>query len=854
MLKKLHIKDDSTTLGNWQIFEVEDVCAKIKETYPVWPINARLYYKEIKPENDITPKDEVDIEFLKTIEGDIFLVNYPAGGVIQKLMDPFNLLGKVFSFLFPQPKQNIPSVAQRNTQNSSPNNELSARKNSPRPNGRIPDIYGTVRSTPDMLSVPYSTFINHEEVEYSFMCIGRGHYDISSVRDDTTDVSSIAGASVAIYPPFTSPNSGSPQLTIGSTITEPLYAAKKSSSVNGQVLRPPNAINTVGSSNIRFVYPNKIEVDSGANIDFTRVFVDGDSLTLSNATFTGSSITVNLNGQYTVLNVSATEITLIDPENINADWATLASYPTQATDYISPTLESVGVRWVGPFIVADATQQKILCNFVALNGLFKDNGTTQFAADVTLMTEVTPVDLNNVPTGAPETFSVVLQGSATFKSTRAISLKATPSFTGRCSIRARRISDTDLSFSGNVIDEVKWRDLYSLTPVTQLNFGNVTTVHSVTYATAGALSLKERKLNMLVTRKLPQRISGSTFTTELFATRNAADIISAIALDPFIGKRNPNELDFDNIYDTINDVISYFGTPLAAEFSYTFDNDNLSFEEMIKVIANVVGCEAYRRGNKIKLSFEKETEDSLLLFNHRNKLPGSETRAISFGLQNDNDGVELTYVDPTDDAVLTYYIPENRSAVNSKKIDSIGIRNKIQAYFLAKRAWNKLNHQRISTSFTATQEADLLLRNDRIIVADNTRTGTQDGQVDSRVGLELFLSQPVEFLPTQTYSIFLQHSNGTIEAVPITAGSVNYSVVLAHDTELPLALDDDNYAKTTYMIVGSAETQTRAFLVDEKDPDDNFTIKIKAINYDSRYYQNDKDYLNNVVDINGNIL
>lgn len=98
-------------------------------------------------------------------------------------------------------------------------------------------------------------------------------------------------------------------------------------------------------------------------------------------------------------------------------------------------------------------------------------------------------------------------------------------------------------------------------------------------------------------------------------------------------------------------------------------------------IADAVFCKAYRRGSSIKLTFEKETDSSVMLFNHRNKLPGSETRTATFGYINDNDGVELDYISPEDDAKVTYYVPADQSAVNPKKLDTIGVRSKVHAHF-----------------------------------------------------------------------------------------------------------------------------------------------------------------------------
>ena len=945
----------------WTTQEVSDIRDFLMEQFEEWPSTARIYHKQVSSATDVTPNDETEVERLGHLEGPFYVVVYPG--------EPITIIfAIVVVAAVVMAAQTPPTPTLRNTQNQSPNNELSERSNKPRPNARIPDIFGTVRSTPDLIAVPYKIFENNEEVEYSYMCIGRGEYDVPTlgIRDDTTRAIDIAGTSVEIYSPFTSPNSGdAPQLRIGTAINMPVLNVIRSNSVNGQVLRAPNDQNLRGNSNIRFSAPNEIQLNPAAGLDFTDKFAAGDTLTVAGAaeydsyltetktivafnggyfrfeipsstlpsvysagkkcvltgaqfsqyntdgfysasydlsgiyeiasvaleitgngtifspyvyycrinlvspssinpkwssangiTSTSAGIRVqngaeiyNLSGVYEILSVSDTIVTLSNPSAVNSQWGSIA-----VTNYISPSLSTTGPKWVGPFVLEKTDLSQVFANFVALNGLYKDDGKNQQRFDVTCEIELTPLNADDSARGPAETFQTTIEGSATYRSTRAVTLKADPTFTGRCAVRARRVTPSDLHFQGSVVDEIKWRDVYSVSPVTKTHFGNVTTVQAVTYATSSALAIKERKLNMLATRKIPLRVSGSTFTNELYPTNNAAEIISAVCLDAYIGNRQASEIDFDAIYNAVAEVEDYFGSSFATEFCYTFDSNNLSFEETIKSIADAVFCTAYRRGNIIKLSFEKETEDSTLLFNHRNKLPGSETRTVRFGNQDNFDGVSFKYIDPNDDAQVTYYIPEDLSAVNAKEVESLGVRNKLQAYLHAWRTWNKIRYQNVITEFTATQEADLLVNNDRILVADNTRPDTQDGEVISQNVLELTVSQNLKFGVYPEYTMFLQLYDGTLDAIPVVAGSSARKVVLSRAPRLPLSLEDDFYARTTFMLVGNSEPRENAFLVSEKESQSNFTSVVRAVNYDVRYYANDKDFINGVIDEYGNTI
>lgn len=1079
-MKKIILALNPLEPESWTTHEVHDVRDFLMEQFNEWPSTARIYHEQVSSSHDVTPSCEADIQRLGELEGQFYVIVYPG--------EPTTIIYAIVAIVVVAAvvmaaQANVPTSALRNTQNQSANNELSERSNKPRPLARIPDIFGTVRSTPDLLAVPYKIFQDHEEVEYAYMCIGRGAYDVSDVRDDTTLALDIAGTSVEVYAPNTSPNSGhAPQLRVGQAINTPILNVTRSNAVNGQVLRPPNDQSIVGASNIYFANPNEIRTSA---FDFTDKFSAGDVLTiarsavyqayinqtktlqaysdgsfrfsipnttlpaeyaagvecqLTGATFSitdsdgfwsstsdlsgiytiqstnlvtvtdpeygtttyfcrvvlsspasvnpnwnsvpnGASASVgirlssgaelyNLNGTYDVLSVADDTIRLSNPAAVNAAWASITT-----TANLSPILSTTGSKWVGPFVLGDSNATQIFCNFVALNGLYKDDGRNQVRMDVTLELEATPINADGSPRGSVQTFQATVEGSATYMSTRAVTLKAAPSLVGRWSVRARRVTPSDLAYEGSVVDEVKWRDVYSVAPVAETHFGNVTTVQSVTYATAGALALKERKLNMLVTRKIPVRpwaryemsiagegwqayngatlaqqadaiqvsgaatpfgvmipfydvVAGGTitvsytiesassapieigfydpaawragpavvtpgtgsvtlqitssssiakllfvrhanttpfvvknvsvrskyFTALTYGTNSADHIFASICTDQHIGNRPTRELDLDAVYDAMADVREYFGHEVAGEFSYTFDSDNLSFEETAQSIANAVFCTAFRRGNIIKLSFEKQTEDSTLLFNHRNKLPGSETRTVRFGNQNNFDGVSFQYVDPEDDALVTYYIPEDRSAINPREIESLGVRSKLQAYFHAWRAWNKIRFQNVITEFQATQEADLMVPQDRILVADNTRTQTQDGEVLEQNVLELKLSQPVVMQAGVDYTAFMQHIDGTVESIPATIGRTNRHIILSRAPRLPLAVEDGLYARSTYILVGDNEPRENAFLAVEKSHQSNFTSTVRAVNYDDRYYSSDKDYINGFVNENGETI
>jgi hypothetical protein len=841
--------------------ECEHIGEFLKTQFTKFPDDALIYHEKIAPENDVTPRDSVGIERLFKLKGSFFVVLYPGG------IDPFTIAiifivsFAVTKLLSPKPPV-IPAA--RNVDGGSPNNELSSRSNRPRINGRIPDIFGEQISTPDLIALPYTNYENNKEVEYSYMCIGRGEYDIAAgdVRDNTTKISEIDDATVEIYAPFTSPNSiDDPQLTIGTPINIPVLYTDRTEAVNGQTLVAPNETPLV-SSLVEFIGPNKIKVND-VGIDLTTLgYAPAGTVKVTHGMWIHGFTFIGFSGSYTMSAVTANTITLSDPSSawaaLEADLGSGAS--TADAGGLSPasvTLETTSVTdtWVGPFQLEVAAMSNFMANFVAPQGMFKDDGTTQYAVDVEVQVGLLPTDAGGTPTGTERFYTTTINGSATERSLRGKTLTAPADDTfGYCKVRARRLTARDTSFSGTVVDEVRWRDLYAVAPVNQNDFGNVTTVQSRTVATIGALQVKERRLNIKCTRKIKPITAPTSSTHTIGSTtapsKDAGQIFINACLDPYIGGRTEDEINFYEILTQFAAATTLFGTGKCTEFSYTFDKDNISFEETANAIANAAFCQAFRRGNTLTVGLEKAQTASKLSFNHRNKIPKSEKRAITFGNRNDSDGIEFAWVDPADQSSQTFYLPYDRSAVKPEKIESFGVRNRIQAYMHAWRAYNKLIYQRMTVEFEATQEAELLLENDRILVANNVRPHTQDGEVLGKVGLVITTSQPVAF-GEGDYVVALQLTDGTVQMIGATPGANEYEITLDAEPSLALSLNPSNFALATYILVESSNAEAMAFLVSERDRASQFTSTVKAFNYDGRYYEHDNDVIGGIVNDEG---
>lgn len=455
----------------------------------------------------------------------------------------------------------------------------------------------------------------------------------------------------------------------------------------------------------------------------------------------------------------------------------------------------------------------------------------------------------------------------------------------RIAIRLRRATAQVYGVGdfSSVTSETKIKDVFVRSPIRKQDFGNVTTVYSKTFATEGALALKKRKLQIKATRaircynqngqyitinnqsggSIPMTNTGtaSVFTgaaanAPYIATNRTDQILVNILREPVLGNIPFTSIDFNNIFNTLNTVSNYFASgdlkpsgvganyPLsvtATAFNYTFDKEDMSAEEMIMVVCAVCHLTAYREFNMVKLLFEYSEMIPKLLFNHRNKVPNTQVRTVTFATKENYDGVSVDWRDPNaNDTVKTFKVPIDGRAINALKVDLAGIRNERQAFRHAYRAYFSIAMKNIIDEFEALPEAQTLTKGMRIYSSDNTRANVLDGEVTGVSGTTLTLSQEADLTGLTNPYIYLQHRDGSVQSLPITQGGNMFRVVYSGSLTNSLIVDPSYYAQTIYQIWSDENKREKSFIVDERTTSENGTFNIKATIFNTAIYIADK--------------
>ena len=809
----------------------------------------RIYIGSIGDDTEVTE----DFERLQ-LDAEYFVIESPGGGAVGAV---FSFVGKILNpilkLLMPSQKTSV-SAGLSNQQAESPNNSLTDRTNKARPYERTYDICGTVQSIPSILMTNYQLYNSAGRViEYGYYDVGRGPLatPASGITDGDTLLSEISGSSAAVYGPYTSPNSGdAPQTLVGDPITEPLFITYASNEIDGATLKAPNDINanlnnvaatarrngstgTITDPTGDAAFEDFIEVGDLAT--FTHIIADPDI----------SPTDYDLSGTYPVLAVSDVDITVDISTNLTP-WTNMGAegveIPLLVIDndedpnaLISPgdTYTASLTDWTSITIIKP---ERLLVNISADNGMYKDSGaSSKRPASVTAEVQYQLLDDSNNPYG--DIYAV--QGTVSGRSpdSTGVSIIADLPFASKVRVRARRVTDADFDFEGQVVDEIKYDALYGQIRDTTAHYGNRTTVHTARKQTARATSVKSPKLALIVTEKLYKYLGGGVFDTVLTENTQAVQSLIRLLNDPIVGGITLSAANMDKLLATQAEVESYFGSALAGQFCYTFDSYETTAQDIITTIAEAIFCSASRRGHNIYLDLERPRAGPEMVFTHRSKAPSGEKWTRQFNDKSAYDSLKFSYIDPDTNVKETIQIPES-GGVKTDTYDSKGIRNYQQAYWHAWRRYQRNSLNRVAVEFTALEEGALAVPGRPISVVKGSRVAPYDGYVISVNGLVVNLSQPVEFTPGEDHSLILKKRDGSVQSVGVTAGANPRQVVMLSAPAESIYTGNDAL-KTEFSFGSDARHSAQMILVSTITPGSNRTVTITGYNYSDGYYEKD---------------
>lgn len=788
----------------------------------------KIYIDEIGDDTDVTE----DFDALQE-EATFYVVESPGGGVVKSV---FSLVGKVLSPILKLFTPSTQAAAAPNQQGASPNNSLTDRTNKSRPYQRTYDICGTTECIPNDLMTVYRKYdTNGNVIEFGYYDVGRGPLDTpaSDITDGDTRLSEITGSSAAVYGPFTSPNSGAPQTMVGNPITEGLYVTASSNEVDGAELKAANDLtaNIGDVATVSRAGNVATIVDPTGDSRFNDYMKVGDAIELIDI----KTSAYVLSGIYTVTSISAVDVSFTVDGTVNPWIGITTSVPLLPGDNSTTgPYNKVAVSWSNWFTMDKIKATRVLANFGAQSGMYKDDGNKKRSAAVTIRLEYQALDGSGSPIGPVYSADGTVSGRSSDQTgVSIVGALPTPS-TFRA--RARRVTDKDLDFEGQVVDDVSFDNLYAQIPDTTPNYGNRTTVHTARHQTPRATSIKAPKLALIVTERIYKYLGGGVFDTVLSNNTQAVQSLIRLLRDPVCGGLNLTSSNMDRLLAVQAEIESYFGSAQAGQFCYTFDSFDVTMQDIINTVAEAIFCRAYREGSAILLDFDRPRMGPEMVFTHRSKAPGEKwTRA--FNTRDRYDSLKFSYIDPATNTKETITIPAD-GGLKTETYDSKGIRNYKQAYWAAYRRYQRNLLNRVSVEFAALEEGVFARPGRAISVVKGSRVSPFDGYVVAVDGLTVVLSQNVEFTPGQEHSLILKRRDGSVQSVTVTPGVNNRTAIM---TSAPQeAIYTGNEALKTEFSFGSEDRHNaQMMVVSTVEPGSDRTVRITGYNYTDDYYAYD---------------
>ncbi len=342
----------------------------------------------------------------------------------------------------------------------------------------------------------------------------------------------------------------------------------------------------------------------------------------------------------------------------------------------------------------------------------------------------------------------------------------------------------------------------------------------------------------MIVNRIGPTWDGAAFTDTGDIVINGRDVALNVLNDYYIGNIDDIQIDYQGIADAFEEVSLAFGDPEVLQFSHTFDSEQASLEDFLSAIGESCFVTFYRQGDIIKAIADVSRVNSSLLFNHRNKLPNSETRNVTFATEEEYDGVEVEYSDNADNQLKSYIAPLTLAPPrNPQKIRVAGLRTKGKAAIHAWRAAYRLLHQRVITEFDSCEEAALALVMNKVLVADQTNPDVQDGYITRIDGLTVYTSQEINVGGGgQTFTLFIQDVDGSTQAIPVVAEDTAHSLILDGAPSGTLLIDADAGIFPRYFLVRDQDTVASAFHIKETAYKNRGVYSVTATNYTEAYY------------------
>lgn len=770
--------------------------------------------------NGVLADEETELSFELTELHRIQIFDQPHGIVSDILSPIFKLVTKVFSFLAPKPSF---SVADTNSKES-PNNKLTGQTNIARTYQARPDIYGQVRSYPDLIQQSMFEYVNNLKQVTEWMNFGIGYYTVANVRYSESTLGSLAGASYQVFQP--------------GEVIPVIYEGFEFDDVDGQELPGPNesedipiesataneVVQGVFSGNqisMKIVKQAEFDYFYGLSFPHAVSFVINVTYNTASGTVT-KDITLNAD----LINAEMTDDgSVINPEYYytfyfnNLSGSDASTTPSTAT--INNTkfiLNDNQPLIVGPFFSPVAGNQL----WVHLNAQLGDGNWASTAITIW------KVDDDNIQIpGTTEHFTAGFD-EVSKTDNYYLTKKITPAAGyGRYALQFNRLENS------NDASVLKLEEIHSVRVRNNEVHPDDSLVRVTVRATEQATGARDRKYNALVTRHtISYDINTRAVDYTLRPSRSFADAVAHEWL--VIGKQPEGTIDLYELYS----IYQSLPDPLLGYFDYTFDDEDISLGNRVETICNAARVIAYWDDGVLTFARDERKEFPSAVFNRANIVADEYKISYDMTMPGGYDGVEIEYVSPRTNkkTYIRYRITDTgiveQAALSPLKISLSGCRNEYQARDRALLEVNRLVSSRMKMNMKTLADGEYVSPGEMIVVADTYDTNQQAGYIVARNGNDFDTSEQINFSGDMYVRVTDSIGNSTdkIRAYPRTDTKFGFTAAVPNIT-LNIFDGYNVQSPSRYVIATTEEMEAMRWRVSDKKPNSDGTFSLTCDEY-----------------------
>ncbi len=689
-----------------------------------------------------------------------------------------------------------PDSAQRQISyaNSTSVYSLSSPTNAPRFGQVIPVQYGRLKTTPPLISQPWSEYIDNDQFVYILLCIGQGYYEIEDILFDDLSINQIPGIEFEVVNPgeacpyhdnvYTSPYITGQEIAreVAGAETEPgkcyfIYDSTNLSNVN-----EPRMVNGVFT----------LFVPSGvSNNGWDLRDGDGGCIISAGDTFkvSGGDINpMNIYDNYTVEQVDVYFynemwgffIKVVEPlPDLEYCWGVNCdNYQSSNNNVLTLGSRDI-IYYAGyPSLGSVNYGQTYSFDIVFPNGLYSvnpDTGDLQ-SAEVTvniyvkLVNPTTGLFIDDVPHSYGGDFVITGAGRTPVRRTITLPIYIQDGTNTNVSYQVS-VSRSAVPPNGNLCDDCIWAGLRVFMEH-RLVYNDVTSVALKAKASAGFNNDFLSRISVLSTRRLP--IWNGTVWSAPTATRSIAwaaadacrNAIYSIGL-------NDSSIDLDQLL-----ALDALWTNRGDLCDGIFDT-KATFWDSIKTILRTGRAQPHMVGGSITFSRDQEQTVIKGVFGVRNIVRGSFSIDYLMFDPDTPDDIEVEYFDEDSwvwkSVVCTLPGSSSDSPASIKKW-GIAQADQARREGLYDAACNM--HRRTFVTFQTEMDARIILRGDLVSVSHPLPSWGSSGEIRGVSGQVLELSEPVAFGSGDHYISFRKPDGSQDGPYLITEGDDSYHVVM----------------------------------------------------------------------------